>query len=88
MAKDIALEDRNYASCNRELACLRHIFNLGIEWEFLHKNPVASKTIRFYKEKFRDRILDDDQLKRLLMVCSGQLYQIVAMAVSTGMRRG
>lgn len=30
-AKDIALEDRNYASCNRELACLRHIFNLGIE---------------------------------------------------------
>ena len=44
-AKGIAAEDRNYATCNRELACLRHILNMGIEWEFLSKNPIASKAI-------------------------------------------
>ncbi len=87
-AKGIAEEDRNYASVNRELACLRHIFNMGIEWEFLYKNPVASKVVRFYKEKFRDRILDDDELQRLLNACTGQMYQMVVMAVNTGMRRG
>ena len=88
IAKGIAEEDRNYATCNRELACLRHIFNMGIEWEFLNKNPVASRVVKFDREKSRDRILDDDELARLLKACSGRLYQIVVMAVTTGMRRG
>lgn len=87
-AKGIDEKDRNYASCNRELACLRHIFNMGIEWELVYKNPVASKLIRFDKEKPRNRILDNDQLARLLEVCSGQLRQIVLVAINTGMRRG
>lgn len=86
--KGIAEEDRNYATCNRELGCLRHIFNMGIEWELLSKNPVASKAVRFDKEKSRDRILEDDELRRLLQVCSGQLYQVVMVALNTGMRRG
>ncbi len=86
--KGIAEEDRNYATCNRELGCLRHIFNMGIEWELLSKNPVASKAIRFDKEKSRDRILEDQELQRLLQVCSGQLYEVVMVALNTGMRRG
>jgi len=86
--KGIAEEDRNYATCNRELGCLRHILNMGIEWELLSKNPVASKAVRFDKEKSRDRILEDDELRRLLQVCSGQLYQVVMVALNTGMRRG
>jgi len=87
-AMGIFAEDMNYASCNRELACLRHIFNMGIEWEFLTKNPVASKVVRFDKEKSRNRTLDDDELERLLKACSGQLQQLVLLAVNTGMRRG
>jgi len=86
--KGIAEEDRNYATCNRELACLRHILNMGIEWEMLTKNPVASRVVKFDREKFRDRILDDDELKRLLKSCSGQLRQMVLLALNTGMRRG
>lgn len=86
--KGIPKEDRNYASVNRELASLRHIFNMGIEWELLRKNPVASKVVHFDKEKFRDRILDDAELGRLLRAYSGQLYQIVVMAVNTKMRGG
>jgi len=87
-ARGIAEEDRNYATCNRELACLRHIFNMGIEWEFLTRNPVASRVVRFDREKSRDRTLDDDELHRLLDVCSGHLLQIVIVALNTGMRLG
>jgi integrase len=87
-AKGIAEEDRNYATCNRELGCLRHILNMGIEWELLSKNPVASKSVRFDKEKSRERTLEDDEFSRLLDACSGHLYQIVTMALNTGMRVG
>lgn len=87
-ARGIAAEDRNFATCNRELACLRHIFNMGIEWEFLTRNPVASRVVRFDREKSRDRTLDDDELHRLLDVCSGHLFQIVIVALNTGMRLG
>jgi integrase len=86
--KGIAEEDRNYATCNRELACLRHIFNMGIEWELLTRNPVASKVIRFDREKSRKRTLEDDEFSWLLDVCSGHLFQIVIVALNTGMRLG
>ncbi len=87
-ARGIAEEDRTFASVNRELSCLRHIFNMGIEWELLTKNPVVSKAIKFDKEKSRGRTLEDDEFFRLLKACTGQLYQIVIVALNTGMRRG
>ncbi len=86
--RGIAEEDRTFASVNRELSCLRHIFNIGIEWELLTKNPVVSKAIKFDKEKSRTRTLEDDEFFRLLKACTGQLYQIVIVALNTGMRRG
>ena len=87
-AKGIAQEDRNFVTCNRELACLRHIFNMGIEWEMITKNPVASKAIKCDKEKSRKRTLENDELSRLLHTCTGQLHQIVIVALNTGMRLG
>lgn len=86
--RGIAEENRSFSSVNKELACLRHMFNLGIEWELVTKNPVVSKSIRFDKEKSRGRTLEDDEFSRLLQACSGQLYQIVIVALNTGMRRG
>jgi integrase len=61
---------------------------MGIEWEFLIKNPVVSKVVRFDRERSRNRTLEDDELARLLKACSGQLQQLVLLAVNTGMRRG
>jgi len=84
----VSEEDRSFSSVNKELACLRHMFNLGIEWELLAKNPVVSKSIRFDKEKARGRTLEDDEFSKLLQSCSGQLYKIVIVALNTGMRRG
>lgn len=87
-AKGIAAEDQNFATCNRELACLRHIFNMAIEWELLRKNPVVSRVVRFDKERSRDRTLDDQEFTALLQACSGHLLRIVLVALNTGMRLG
>lgn len=84
----MAEEKRSFSSVNKELACLRHMFNLAIDWELAAKNPVVSKAVKFDKEKSRGRTLEDDEFSRLLQSCSGQLYQIVIVALNTGMRRG
>jgi len=80
--------ERNYASINREIACLKHIFYLAIDWEYTEKNPVARKSIRLFKEIRRDRILSEEEIKKLLKITSGHTFQIVSFALNTGMRLG
>jgi integrase len=87
-AKGIPKEDRNYATVNRELACLRHMFYLALEWELVEKNPVASRSIKFFPEKRRDRLLSKEELGELLSACEGRLRNIVLVALNTGMRMG
>ena len=48
------------ATVNRELACIRHMFNLAIREGRAEKNPV--KGVKFEKENNkRDRILSEDE---------------------------
>ena len=80
--------ERNYASINREIACLRHIFYLAIDWEYTEKNPVARKSIRLFKEIRRDRILSEEEIKKLLKITDGHTFQIISFGLNTGMRLG
>jgi integrase len=84
--KGVGDNERNYASINRELACLKHMFYLAMDWELVDKNPVASKSIRFYKEIRRNRILSTDEIDRLLSESKDHTYQIICIALNTGMR--
>ncbi len=86
--KGIAEKERNYATINRELACLKHIMYMAIDWTFLEKNPVVSKSVRFYKEKRRDRILSKEEMRKLLSTSSDYTYQIICFGLNTGMRLG
>ena len=86
--KNVPQKGRSYTTVNRELQCLRHMFNLAIEWELLSKNPVASKSIKFFKEKARNRTLDDAEFKSLLISSNEKMYPIVVLALNTGMRKG
>ncbi len=86
--KGIAVEDRNFATVNRELACLKTIFYCGKDWDLLEKNPVASKSIKFFPEKRRERYLSESELKNILSVSSGYLRNIIIIAINTGMRSG
>lgn len=71
---------------NRELACLKCMFSMAIEWEHATENPV--KKIKFEKENnSRTRFLEKEELKALLDNCHPVLRAIVLVAVNTGMRR-
>lgn len=86
--RGISEANRNYATINRELDCLRHIFYLGIDWEIVSQNPVKSKAIKREREIQRDRILSKTEIKRILQQEDSYTKQMVITALNTGMRSG
>jgi integrase len=82
---------RGYATTNRYLAVLSHVFTFAVdEWGWAAENPVR-KVKRVKESRGRTRFLSDDERKRLLAACQAspcvELYPIVVIAISTGMRR-
>ena len=80
------------ATVNRFLSALSHVFTVAQnDWEVCDDNPC--KRVRKYKEsRGRTRYLDDTERARLLAECKKseqeELYPLVVLALSTGMRRG
>ena len=75
------------ATINRELSCLRRIFNLAIAWGKMEKNPV--KGVRFFREEMLpERVLTDEEIRVLLLCCNTVTADVVQFALNTGMRRG
>jgi integrase len=75
------------ASVNRELACLKYLYNLAIRWkQFFGQNPVSQ--VEFLEENNEiSRILLPEEEARLLEVSSRYLRNIIIMALNTGMRK-
>lgn len=84
-------QDLAGATVNRGLALIRKIFNMALEYKrdgkriFHGENPV--KGIEFFEEEQRVRFLTRDELDRLYANLSGELKQMVVLAVNTGMRK-
>ncbi len=76
------------ATINRELALMKHAFNLAIkEWEWAKDNPVSRVSFEREHNK-RDRWLCLDEEARLLSACPHWLREVVLVALHTGMRMG
>ena len=73
------------ATVNRELACLKTLFQKAIEWKKAEGNP--AKKVRRYKEMERERILTPEEAQRLLDVAAPHLETVLTIALNTGMRR-
>jgi len=79
------------STINRELACLKHLFNKAIEWGYAWSNPV--KAVKLVKENnSRVRYLEGDERERLLAACdklvrAKYLKPILLVALNTGMRK-
>ena len=72
---------------NRELACLKCMFNRAIDWGYAKENPV--KKVKFAKENNeRTRFLEKSELKTLLDCSDERLRPVILFAVNTGMRLG
>ncbi|MBW1985965.1 MAG: tyrosine-type recombinase/integrase [Deltaproteobacteria bacterium] len=75
------------ATVNRELACLKTIFNKAIKNGKAERNPaMAVKLLR--ENNVRDRVLTPEEYTRLLTHCPAHLKPIVKLAYYTGMRQG
>lgn len=77
------------ASVNRELACLKTMFSVAIEWKKAPSNP-ARKIKLLDGENKRERILNDQEIKAYLKAVddsgSGYLKAFSIIALNTGMR--
>lgn len=75
------------ATVNRQLACLKSMFNRAIEWErFDGKNPVCK--VKMLKENNeRCEYLEVDEMRRFIAACPDYFRPIAIVALNTGMRR-
>jgi integrase len=72
---------------NREVACLKTIFNKAVKNGKAEKNPAQG--VKHLKENNeRDRLLSPDEYARLLAYCPAHLKPIVKLAYHTAMRQG
>lgn len=73
------------ATINRDLATLKKMYHLAIDWEIVERIP----KITLLKEQDRVRFLSDDETCRLLAECSKEDYLAVAVNVAlyTGLRK-
>ncbi|MCD6219046.1 tyrosine-type recombinase/integrase [Candidatus Calescamantes bacterium] len=75
------------STVNRELTCLKTIFNKAIQWEKIDGNPV--RKVRLYKENNqRVRYLTQEEIRKLINNAQEPLKSIIILALNTGMRQG
>ncbi len=83
---------RNPATVNRYMAALSVAFTTAVkEWGWIDDSPMR-KVTKGKESRGRVRFLSDDERTRLLKACkespSANLYPVVVLALSTGMRAG
>jgi integrase len=84
--KKMRLTEISPASVNRELACLKHMFNKAIEWDKMDSNP--GKKVKLLRENnVRLRYLSSEEATMLFENCADHLKPIVLTALYTGMRK-
>lgn len=85
--KQKRLEKVKPPTINRELAILKHMFNLAIKWKYVNENPV--REVEFFQEReLAIRTLKKDEAQRLIEASNGNLKPLIIVALNTGMRRG
>jgi integrase len=81
------------ATVNRELACLKHMFNVArrglieLKGGIPGENPVSAVTF-LDEQNVRDRVLTPDDFQRMVNVSPDYLKPVLRCAYDTGMRRG
>lgn len=75
------------STINRELTVLKKMLNLAEEWDYEIENNPVKKGNFFSEEEFkRDRVLSDEEERRLVASAAPHLKSIIKCALSTGMR--
>ena len=82
------LEGASPATINREIALMKHAFNLALkEWAWVSDNPVLKVSME-KEPPSRDRWLSYEEEVNLLAASPQWLKEIIVFAAETGCRRG
>ena len=84
-------EGRTPATVNRDIACLRNMMNIAVEWKYLQINPIARvKLLKEDNEKMW--VLSSEEEASLLEECEKRpkeyLRDLTEFALYSGMRQG
>ncbi|MFI5097241.1 MAG: tyrosine-type recombinase/integrase [Candidatus Acidiferrales bacterium] len=76
------------STVNRELALLKRMFNLAIDWDlYLASNPV--RKVKFFQElNTGQRVLIQEEERNLLLSAAPFIQDIIRFALNTGLRIG
>ena len=76
------------STTNREMALLKKMFHLAVDWGYCAENPVVKVKLFPERDNLKERVLSAEEETRLLAHCPPHLAPIVVFALNTGMRRG
>jgi len=81
-------DGRRPSTVNRELACLRYLYNVAkVRGVYVGNNPVQS--VRFLEENNQiERVLSYEEEEKLLRYAASHMVPIIICALNTGMRKG
>jgi integrase len=76
------------SSINREMSCLRQMFNEAVEYGMIDRNPFNDgKSFHLKENNERNRFLTPDEARKLYKECAIHLQQIIECVLYTGMRK-
>ena len=83
----VRLRSVSKSSTNREMALLKVMFNLAIDWGFVSENPLRKVKMFSEKDNLKERVLTEDEEARLLAASAPHLRPIITGLLTTGARR-
>ena len=79
---------RTNAAVNRQMACLRHLFTKGVEWDMIEQSPFdRGKSLALKENNVRLRFLSREEIARLLDACNPAVRHFVIFCIHTGARK-
>jgi len=70
---------------NRYFSYLRHVLTLAVNDGKIDRNPMSG--VKFFPEAIKTRFLTDDEIARLRHLMEPRVWEMVAFAIETGLRR-
>ncbi|OGW81011.1 MAG: hypothetical protein A3G33_01390 [Omnitrophica bacterium RIFCSPLOWO2_12_FULL_44_17] len=75
------------STVNREVSVIKAFLNRAVALGYLNRHP-AQFVKKFKEDQKQIQFLSDEEIKKLLAVCSPKMKQIVTIFLTTGMRLG
>jgi integrase len=85
--KATRVEHVSKSTVNRDIAVLKRLFNLAVDWGLLQKNPLR-KVAHYRIEEKLMRVLTHEEERKLVEAAAPHFKPVIVVAINTAMRRG